>query len=133
MNNCFLYLSGILLVGLLNGCATVTGSTDQNVLIETTDKSGKIISDANCHLSNDKGSWAVTTPGTTSIRKSGKDLHIICKKAGYQQSTKAEKSKANAGMWGNIIVGGGIGAIIDHNKGTAYNYPSNIKIAMEKE
>lgn len=133
MKSPVLSLSCILCVSLLSGCATIAGSTDQNVLIETTDKSGKILSDANCTLSNDKGSWLVTTPGTTSIRKSGKDLHIICKKSGYQKSTKAQKSKANAGMWGNIILGGGVGAIIDHNKGTAYNYPSNIKIAMEKE
>lgn len=33
-------------------------------------------------------------------------------------------------MWGNIVLGGGIGAIVDHNNGTAYEYPSLLKIYM---
>lgn len=33
-------------------------------------------------------------------------------------------------MWGNIVLGGGIGAIIDHNKGTGYNYPSDLPVRM---
>jgi hypothetical protein len=31
-----------------------------------------------------------------------------------------------------ILFGGGIGAIIDHNKGTAYTYPLWIQIVMSK-
>ena len=41
-------------------------------------------------------------------------------------------SRANAGMAGNIIFGGGIGAIIDHNKGTAYTYPTWIQLIFGK-
>ena len=33
-------------------------------------------------------------------------------------------------MFGNIILGGGIGAIIDHNNGSAYEYPTVIDILM---
>ena len=33
-------------------------------------------------------------------------------------------------MWGNIIFGGGIGAIIDHNKGTGYDYPNQLPVKM---
>ena len=33
-------------------------------------------------------------------------------------------------MFGNIILGGGVGAIIDHNNGSAYEYPALIKIFM---
>ena len=32
------------------------------------------------------------------------------------------------GLAGNIIFGGGIGAIIDHNKGTAYTYPTWVQL-----
>ena len=35
-------------------------------------------------------------------------------------------------MFGNIILGGGIGAIIDHNKGTAYTYPQWIRLVVGK-
>ncbi len=33
-------------------------------------------------------------------------------------------------MFGNIIFGGGIGAIIDHSKGTGYNYPDALPVEM---
>ena len=33
-------------------------------------------------------------------------------------------------MFGNILFGGGVGAIIDHNKGTAYTYPAWLRIVM---
>lgn len=31
-------------------------------------------------------------------------------------------------MFGNILIGGGIGAIIDHSKGVAYNYPDWVQL-----
>ena len=35
-------------------------------------------------------------------------------------------------MLGNIIFCGGIGAIIDHNKGTGYQYPDQLVVIMGK-
>jgi hypothetical protein len=35
-------------------------------------------------------------------------------------------------MWGNIIFGGGIGAIIDHSRGTGYAYSDQMTVIMEK-
>jgi hypothetical protein len=33
-------------------------------------------------------------------------------------------------MFGNIILGGGVGAILDHNSGVAYEYPALVDIFM---
>lgn len=33
-------------------------------------------------------------------------------------------------MFGNIVFGGGIGAIIDHAKGAAYSYPQRIRLVV---
>ena len=33
-------------------------------------------------------------------------------------------------MFGNILIGGGIGAIIDHSNGSAYNYPEWMRIVL---
>ena len=41
-------------------------------------------------------------------------------------------SRAAGSMWGNIVFGGGIGAIIDHNKGSGYNYPDQLPVVMGK-
>jgi len=35
-------------------------------------------------------------------------------------------------MWGNVILGGGIGAIIDHSKGTGYAYSDQMVVTMGK-
>jgi hypothetical protein len=35
-------------------------------------------------------------------------------------------------MFGNIIFGGGIGAIVDHTSGAAYEYPSIFQVIMTK-
>ena len=35
-------------------------------------------------------------------------------------------------MYGNIIFGGGIGAIIDHNNGKGYKYPSWLQLKFGK-
>ena len=35
-------------------------------------------------------------------------------------------------MFGNILLGGGIGAIVDHSNGSAYNYPDWMKLVMGK-
>ena len=39
-------------------------------------------------------------------------------------------SRVGAGMFGNIIFGGGVGAFIDHSKGTAYNYPTWLQLVF---
>jgi hypothetical protein len=35
-------------------------------------------------------------------------------------------------MWGNIILGGGIGAIIDHSNYTGYTYPTWVQLVFGK-
>lgn len=55
---------------------------------------------------------------------------VECKKEGSPDGFARAVSRAAGGMWGNIIFGGGIGAIIDHNKGTGYDYPNDIVVKM---
>ncbi len=117
---------------LLSGCASITGSSGQNLAVEARTPSGELITDAKCKLSNDKGTWFVNSPDTVTVQKSGADLHVVCQKDGFEPGSVKSVSRANAGMWGNVILGGGVGAIIDHSKGTAYNYPNSIQVKMEQ-
>ena len=81
-------------------------------------------------MKNDEGTWFVTTPGSTIVHRSNKDLEVICKKLGMDVGNANVVSRTKGNMFGNIILGGGVGAIIDHNNGSAYEYPSIIKIFM---
>jgi len=68
------------------------------------------------------------------VNKSSKDLHISCVSEDIEDEAAGTAiSRAGAGMFGNIIFGGGVGAIIDHNRGTAYNYPEWIQLIFSKK
>ena len=57
-------------------------------------------------------------------------LQVVCKKSGSDIGTANVVSRTKGNMFGNIILGGGIGAIVDHNNGAAYEYPGLIKVYM---
>lgn len=117
---------------LLSACASITGDTVQSVRVETRLADGSEVRDADCELFNEYGSFRVKSPGNVMIRRSSTDLNITCKKESLPDAQGKAVSRANAGMFGNIIFGGGIGAIIDHNKGTAYTYPQWIQMVFGK-
>ena len=113
------------------GCSTITGSgTSQSVSVQTYAADGQDIDGAKCEMVNDEGTWFVVTPGSTVVHRSNKDLQVICKKTGVDVGSANVVSRTKGNMFGNIILGGGVGAIIDHNNGSAYEYPSLIKIFM---
>lgn len=115
---------------LSSGCASITGSEIQTIAIETVDKSGSAVSGADCNLTNDRGSWKLKSPGHAAINRSSEDLNVRCQAEDHDPGMAKAISRANGGMFGNIIFGGGIGAIIDHNKGTAYDYPEFIRVVF---
>jgi hypothetical protein len=57
-------------------------------------------------------------------------MQILCNKQGLEPGRAAVVSETKGSMFGNILFGGGIGAIIDHNNGAAYEYPSFIQVVM---
>lgn len=114
------------------GCASITGTTGQSVSVETRDKE-KVISGASCELANTKGKWYVNTPGSVQIRRSNDDLIVLCTKTGTEPGRASVVSDTKGSMFGNILFGGGIGAIVDHNTGAAYEYPTLIQIMMGTE
>jgi len=116
----------------LSGCATITGDTVQSIKVETRMADGGEVRDADCELSNENGTFRMKTPGDIVVRRASADMNVTCTKSGLPDARATATSRANAGMWGNIIIGGGIGAIIDHSKGTAYTYPKWLQLTFGK-
>ena len=107
--------------------------TSQNLSVMTYTTENKDLTGASCELKNDEGTWTAVTPATVMVRRSNKDLMVKCIKSGFADARANVVSKTKANMWGNIIVGGGIGAIIDHSNGSAYQYPPTLKLTMGKD
>ncbi len=112
------------------GCATLTSNEMLPLTLITKSADGTSVEPAKCTLKNDKGAWEMNSPGTVSVRRSAEDLIVECKKEGVADGFLRAISRAAGGMWGNIIIGGGVGAIIDHSKGTGYNYPDDLPVKM---
>lgn len=113
-----------------SGCASITNDSTHPMKVETKTANGELVAGAECRLSNDYGTVTVRSGDTTQVRRSSKDLDIVCKDPKNPDATARAISRANGGMWGNIVFGGGIGAIIDHNKGTAYTYPTWVQLVF---
>ena len=98
--------------------------------VETKTQSGQTVAGAECALTNDYGVFNVKSGDTVQVRRSSKDLAMTCKHPANPDAVANAVSRANGGMLGNILLGGGIGAIIDHNKGTAYSYPIWVQLVF---
>ena len=118
-----------LVSSFLGGCSTITQSENQRVSV-TASFENKPIQDADCSLTNDRGTWQVKAPGQIDVRKSAENLAVICKKVGFVDGLLTAVSRAAGSMYGNIIFGGGIGAFIDHNTGKAYDYANTLPVQM---
>jgi len=64
------------------------------------------------------------------ILRSSEDMDVECTKEGEPIGLAKLISRAHGGMFGNIIFGGGIGALIDHDKGTGYEYPNKVVVIL---
>ena len=125
-------ISTIILFLFIANCASITGSSVQPVSVTAKDIKGNSLEGAKCTLLNDKGAWEAKTPQFVNISRSSKDLSVECKKDGHPSGLLKAISRAGGDMWGNVLLGGGIGAIIDHNKGTGYAYPDQLVVIMGK-
>lgn len=130
MKKLLIVIFALALPFIATGCASVTGSPNQSVSVQTREQTGVEVVGASCELTNDEGKWFVTSPGSVNIHRSNKDLQVSCKKNGFEPGRAAVVSDTKGAMLGNIILGGGIGAIIDHNNGSAYEYPTVIDVLM---
>jgi hypothetical protein len=115
---------------LMTGCASISGERMQPITVQTV-HDNKEVAGIGCTLTNDAGSWFLTTPASISVHKSTGDLAISCKKDAFAGS-QTLVSKSNGAVWGNILVGGGIGYIVDRNTGAGFDYPATTTVMLRK-
>ncbi|ELX13358.1 hypothetical protein Jab_1c19810 [Janthinobacterium sp. HH01] len=114
---------------LITGCASLTESTQQNVLVQTV-LDHREIAGVGCVLYNDVGKWFVTTPERVTLRKSAGPLRIDCRKDGAGWAYEKVDSKVDGNLWGNLALTAGVGYFIDKNTGAGYDYPATLTVVM---
>lgn len=115
-----------------SGCASIVNETTQPIRVETKTAEGRQVAGVECRLTNDHGTVTLRSGETTMVRRSSRDADINCKQPDGERASGRAISRANAGLAGNVILGGGIGMIVDHHRGTAYTYPSWVQLVFGK-
>jgi hypothetical protein len=123
-------ISALVCAFAFSGCATLTGGDTQQVSLQTRGSADEPIEKATCTLQNDKGSWNVQSPAVVKLHRSSDDLLVQCTKDGLPDGHLRAISAVKPALFGNILLGGGIGAIVDHSTGSAYDYPDDLSVKM---
>lgn len=120
----------VLVAALCGGCASVTHGTTHSLRIDTVTAAGETVDNAECTLTNDHGTTLARSGTASPVRRSRADLDIRCAAPGQPDAKARLVSRANVGLAGNIVLGGAIGAVIDHNTGAAYTYPGWVRLVF---
>jgi hypothetical protein len=63
----------------LSGCASIVSGTTQVISVDTS-MAGQPVAGAKCTLTNSKGTFYATTPGTVPVHRDYGDLVVACAK-----------------------------------------------------
>jgi len=119
----------VIVLVALSGCASITGSKTQPISVTAVCEAEQL-QGASCTATNDKGVYYVSTPGTVMVSKSSADLSVTCTKDKASSNPAIIKSSSNANIWGNILLGGPIGAAIDAGSGAGFDYPPSVNVVF---
>ena len=118
----------VLIAIILTGCATITTGTTQSILVDTFNVQG-----ATCKGVDARGReyyWP-NTPSATTVQKGDAPMIITCEKAGFKKTVHTVHETFVGATLGNIILGGGVGILVDAVNGAAQQYPNIVKFPLK--
>ena len=112
---------------LLPGCATVVNGTTQTMTVNTAPQG------AACTLEREGANigMVTATPGMVSFSKSGKELAVTCNKPGYLAATARAVPSFSGWTFGNLLLGGIVGVVVDASTGANFNYPNQVTLPLQ--
>lgn len=121
-------LFAVATVAALSGCASVVSGVTQKFFVDTP----KVVG-AFCTLTDaEKRFWFVRrSPGSVTVEKGDGPMKIVCEKSGYETTTIMVEETIAGSAFGNIIIGGGIGLLIDATTGAAQKYPDRVDVWLK--
>jgi len=110
----------IAFVTTLYGCATIVHGTQTKVLLSSEPAGATAI----------VGNRKVITPATVTLKNS-ESYQAIFKKDGYEDAYYNIDREMSGWVWGNVLLGGIIGLIIDNTSGGAYKLvPTEVNVML---
>ncbi|MBF0156322.1 MAG: hypothetical protein HQL57_03980 [Magnetococcales bacterium] len=115
---------------LLTGCATIVNQGVQQLALDT----GRVTG-AKCELTDSKGerAYVMATPGMVMVKRGGGPMTVVCSKRGFTKVETVVEEGFSGVVLGNVLLGGGVGLIVDAVSGSAQEYPGQVTVWMEPE
>lgn len=112
----------------LTACATVTRGTTEAFVVETTPSGASVITSLGLSCS--------PTPCAIPKVKRESEFTVTIAKEGFETTTHNVTHQMSggggAGMAGNVILGGGIGALVDANNGATQELvPNPLRVTLQ--
>lgn len=116
----------VVLALALTGCSTVIEGRSQQILVNSSPAGA----DCGLYRQGLRIATVQNAPGSALVEKTKHDIWIVCVKPGYQQATHYNKSGVAGATVGNVILGGGIGWIIDSASGADNKYDTPVNVTL---
>lgn len=118
-------LSLLACTAILSSCSTIINGSMQPVNVA----SNPAVK-AECTLKDNKGViYNVTTPGSVMVKRGDGPIDVVCEYKS-KEGTKVVRETIEPWFFGNLILGGPIGLIIDAVSGSYQKYPDDIMITL---
>lgn len=111
---------------LLGACSTIIEGRTQQVFVSTNPPGA----DCGFYRQGLKIATLQNTPGSALVEKTKHDMWIVCVKPGHQQAAYFNHSGVASATVGKLILGGGIGWIVDSATGSDNRYDSPVSITL---
>lgn len=117
----------VLSIALFNaGCASIMGGGGPQKISLNSTPSGAVVTIRGNELS-------VVTPGTIKLSTKTPLYVLRFEKEGYESVEVTLVQSQNGWVWGNILIGGLIGLVIDFSTGAAYKLtPQEVNVALQE-
>ena len=119
----------LLIFAVSSGCASITTGNHQLVTVHATgcESDGDVV----CTIQNKDNYLTVPAGSAGNIEKGAKALLITCAdKDNTVSGTATHESTYQAANLGNVLLGGGVGIIVDAATGAMWKYPESVVVPM---
>lgn len=112
---------------MFSACASIVSDNKSTTYIESEPEG------ARCELHGQDFKRVITTPNSLSLPAEAAPITVACKADGYRTTTVELDTDVDGWIWGNILLGGGIGFLVDLARDAGEIYPPQMTVLLDPE
>lgn len=122
-------LLSLLMILCLTGCASMVNHTTQQIPVDSDPSGANVLVDCG-DVKNDP---KLVTPAVVTVQRKADHCSISFEKPGYRAAEVTLAKSMSGWYFGNIVLGGFIGLIVDASNGAMYKRtPGEVKVSLAR-